>query len=309
MITTVSLNPSVDRTLEVENIRIGSLNRVVSARQDAGGKGINVALALSRLGLDSCCIGFMHRDNSRIFENKLLANSTSFDFIWCDGSVRTNIKLRDMSTGVITEINEAGEVIPEESLAKMTALVQNHAENSDFLILSGSVPPGCPKDYYRTLIESVEGLDCRCILDADGPRLEEGIKARPFMIKPNRMELEAMAGRPLTDVRTIRDTALAYIEMGIRVVAVSLGDDGAFITNGTESYYAPRMDIAPLSTVGAGDSMVAGLAAGFIGEKPLDECFRMGVACASAKCLTDGALVFEKSVYRSLLEKVVLESI
>ena len=146
MITTISLNPSIDRTVEVERFVQGGLNRVVDAHSVAAGKGINVALAASALGVDAECIGFMYREGARLFEKRLMLNATAYNFVWCEGSVRTNIKVRDRERGEITEINEPGARVGEADLDKMTELVALHAANTDCLVLSGSMPPGCPKD-------------------------------------------------------------------------------------------------------------------------------------------------------------------
>jgi len=254
----------------------------------AAGKGVNVALAASALGMDAECIGFMYREGSKMFEKRLMMNSAAYNFVWCEGSVRTNVKVFDQSTHTITEINESGVPVGEEELQRMIELVARHADNSDYLVLSGSMPPGCPKDFYRTLIQSVEGLDCRCVLDADGEALRYGLEAKPFMIKPNRYELEKMYGRELGSLREIRDAAMKYIDMGISIVAISLGGDGALITDGDETLYAPVLNIDVRSTVGAGDSMVAGLVAGCMGDNSLEDTFRMGVACATARWLRCG---------------------
>ena len=307
MITSISLNPSIDRTLTVENFTAGGLNRVLSRTDVAAGKGINVALAVSALGLDSECIGFTFRDSGPLFERRLMLNSTPYDFVWCEGSARTNIKVFDRAAGVVTELNESGVPIDEEAIAKMTDMVARHAENSDYLILSGSVPPGCPQDYYRTLINVVEGLGCRCVLDADGERLKYGLEAKPFMIKPNRYELEMMTGCPLKSIADIRNAARRYIDLGVEVVAVSLGSEGALIADANETLYAPRMNIEVKSTVGAGDSMVAGLVAGFMAEKSLEESFRMGVAAASARCMTEGYKAVDKTMYKAFLDMVRIE--
>ena len=309
MITSISLNPSIDRTLTVENFTAGGLNRVISSTDVAAGKGINVALTFSALGLDAECIGFMYRDSGPLFERRLMVNSTAYDFIWCEGSARTNIKVFDRVAGVVTELNESGRTVESENLEKMVELVTRHAEDSDFLVLSGSLPPGCPDDYYRTLINAVDGLGCRCVLDADGDRLKYGLEARPFMIKPNRYELEMMTGRKLDTVAEIREAAATYIDMGVKVVAVSLGADGAIILRGDEALYAPKLNIEVKSTVGAGDSMVAGLVAGFMGENELEECFRMGIASATARCMTEGFKVVDKTVYRALMDMVKIERI
>ena len=309
MITSVSLNPSIDRTLTVESFVPGGLNRVVSKSDVAAGKGVNVALTVSGLGLDSECVGFMFQDGGTQFEKRLALNSTPYEFIWCEGGVRTNVKVFDRATGVVTELNESGSPVDEEALRRMVDLVVDHAEDSDYLILSGSMPRGCPADFYRTLIRAVDGLGCRCVLDAEGDRLKYGLEANPFMIKPNRYELEIMTGRPLSSLADIRDAALRYIDMGVEVVAVSLGADGAMITDGRETFFAPRINIEVKGTVGAGDAMVAGLSAGFMAERSLEECFRMGVACASTRCVTEGYKTIDKTVYKAFLDMVRIERI
>ncbi len=309
MITSVSLNPSIDRVLTVESFMPGGLNRVVAKSDVAAGKGVNVALTVSGLGLDSECIGFMYQDGGPLFEKRLMMNSTPYDFIWCGGSVRMNIKVFDRSTGVITELNESGMNVDEASLSKMVDMVVGHAENSDYLILSGSVPPGCPQDFYKTLINAVEGLGCRCVLDADGERLKYGLEARPFMIKPNRYELETMMGARLESIPALKKAALGFIDKGVEVVAVSLGAGGALITNGDETLFAPRMNIEVKGTVGAGDAMVAGLAAGFMAEHDLEQAFRMGVACASTRCVTEGYRTIDKTVYKAFMEMVKIERV
>lgn len=309
MITTVSLNPCVDRTITLDRFVYGGLNRAVSARGDGAGKAVNVAIVAASLGVQAECVGFLHRENGRIIENRLLLSGVSGDFVWLDGHVRTNIKLVDVEKGVVTEINESGAPVSEKDLEQMTELVLNHAQDSDYLVLTGSLPPGCPSDYYRTLIEAVEGLNCRCILDAEREALAQGLQARPFMIKPNQAELEAVVGHPLGSVHEVRDAALHFINHGVSVVAVSMGVHGALITDGEQTLYAPHMDVPVKSTVGAGDSMVAGLTIGFLSELPLEEAFRMGVACGTASVMTEGTQLVQKSTYKQLLDKMIIQKV
>ena len=309
MITTVCLNPCIDRTVSIADFNYGGMNRALSARSDAGGKGVNVAITAATLGLETECITFLRKNGGKEIENRLIANGVKSDAIWLEGSVRTNIKLFDQSKGVITEINESGAPVSEEDFLRMTELISEHAQESDFLVLSGSLPPGCPPEYYRDLITSVEGLNCRCVLDADGPRLEAGLLAHPFMIKPNRPELEAIVGHQLTTLNDVRDAAQTYIDRGVSIVAVSMGSDGALITNGSETFYAPRMPVEVKSTVGAGDAMIAGFTAGCLADLPLEEVFRKGVACATASVMTEGTLLVDKAVYRSLLDRIEIRSI
>jgi len=215
----------------------------------------------------------------------------------------------DRTAGVVTELNESGADVSEDSLRQVIDLVSRHAENSDYLILAGSMPPGCPQDFYRTLIKAVEGLGCRCVLDADGDRLRYGLEAHPFMIKPNRYELEMMTGCALNSIADVRLAALRYIDMGVEIVAVSLGTEGALITNGRETLYAPRLNIDVKGTVGAGDAMVAGLVSGFIGDNDLEDCFRKGVACAATRCVTEGYKAIDRTVYRAFLDMVKIERV
>jgi len=307
MITTVSLNPCIDRTVKVKKFAYGGMNRITSARSDAGGKAINVAISAAKLGLEAGCIGLLYKENGRIIENKLMMNRVESDFAWLEGSVRTNIKLLDEATGQVTEINESGMAVTEETLDKMLDLIAKHAETSDFLVLTGSLPPLCPNDFYRRAIESVEGLDCRCVLDAEGEKFSEGIKARPFLIKPNLYELEMAVGHELSSLEQVRDAALRYIDMGVQNVAVSMGANGALLTNGQETLYAPRVEVAVQSTVGAGDAMVAGLTAGFLAEMEMEEVLRMGAAAGTASCMTEGTQLLEKATYKNLLNSIVIQ--
>ena len=309
MITTISLNPSIDRTVNVEKFTLGGLNRVVSSHSVAAGKGINVALAAAALGMDAECIGFMYREGSKLFEKRLMMNSAQYNFVWCEGSVRTNVKVFDQSTQTVTEINEPGVPVSEIDLQRMIDLVTHHAEISDYLVMAGSLPPGCPKSFYRTLIQNVEGLGCRCVLDADDEALRLGLEAQPFMIKPNRYELELMNGGELKTLAEIRSAAMKLIDTGVSVVAVSLGAEGALVTDGSETLYAPVLNIDVRSTVGAGDSMVAGMVSGFMGDNSLEDTFRMGVACATARCMTEGHKVIDKTIYKALLDMVRIERI
>ena len=286
MITSISLNPSIDRTLAVDAFTTGGLNRVKSQTDVAAGKGTNVALAAAALGEKSECIGFMYREGGRLFEDRLSAGGVGCDFLWCDGAVRVNVKVFDREKGEITELNQSGTPVTAEQLEEMTQLVLRHARQTDFLVLTGSLPPACPVDYYRTLAEAAAGQNCRVLLDADGDRLRAGIEAKPFLIKPNRYELELLTGRTLDTVDKLLCAAEEIVRGGVGVVAVSMGGEGALITDGKEAWRTPGLKIDVKSTVAAGDSMIAGLAAGFGRGYDLQNAFRLGVAAATARCAT-----------------------
>lgn len=309
MITALALNPSIDMTLSIDGFTYGGLNRVKTARRDAGGKGMNVALALRALECEAECVGFMHTENAALFENKLREHGAGYEFVYCEGSTRTNIKIRDDASGSITELNQSGRAVTEAELAKMVAIIKRHAANASHMVLSGSVPPGCSAGCYREIMEEIRMTGCKCVLDADGEKLSEGLKAKPFLIKPNRYELEMLTGRSLPERAGLLDAARQLIDGGTDVVAVSLGGEGALITDGDTALFAPPLKISVNSTVGAGDSMVAGLTAAFSREKSLEEAFRTGVACASAACCTEGTQLFDKADFNRLYSMVEVENI
>lgn len=295
--------------ITIDGFEYGGLNRVQASRYDAGGKGLNVAVAVSALGQEAECVGFMYKDSARLFETRLLKSGTAYDFIWCDGSARTNLKVFDRARGVVTEFNESGRPVSALDLERMTELIVHRAGRARCLVLSGSMPPGCPEDYYAQLLRAVEGKGCRCVLDADGAALRAGIEARPWMIKPNRAELENLAGRPLKDVASVRDAAREIVARGVRVVAVSLGAEGALIVGENEAYRAAALKVPVRSTVGAGDAMVAGLSVGFAADATLRDAFCMGVAAASAMCMTEGSEALSRADYMPLVSSVQLERI
>ena len=286
MISALSLNPSIDRTLVVEDFTVGGLNRVKSQKDVAAGKGVNVALAAAVLGEDAECIGFMYREGGSAFEQRLHENGVRSDFVWCEGAVRVNVKVFDAKKGEITELNQSGSAVNAGLLEKMNALVRDHAAQADYMILSGSMPPACPADYYKTLAEIADREGCRIMLDADGDRLKEGIKAKPFLIKPNRYELELLTGRTLDTTEKLLSAASDCIARGVSVVAVSMGGEGALVTDGKHAWRTPGLRVDVKSTVAAGDSMLAGIAAGLSRGMPLQDAFRLGVAAATARCAT-----------------------
>lgn len=309
MITSVSLNPSIDRTLDVENFAVGGLNRVLRQRDVAAGKGVNVALATAALDADSECIGFMYREGGALFEKRLREGGVHSDFLWCEGAVRVNVKVFDCGKGEITELNSSGTSVTEAQLDEMTRLVQAHARRSDYLILSGSLPPGCPVDYYRTLAETAEVENCRVLLDADGDRLRAGLKAKPFLIKPNRYELELLVGKKLNDMDDLLDAAQMCIDAGVGAVAVSMGGDGALITDGKTAFRTPGLQVEVKSTVAAGDSMIAGIAVGLSRGYSLEEAFRLGVATATTRCMTPPEEIISAQMCLRLSEKLKMEKL
>ncbi len=307
MIGCICLNPCIDRTVEIEEFTYGGMNRILSWREDGCGKGVNVALVARTLGMDSLCAGFLFEDNGALIAERLRAAGAGEECVWLPGKVRTNLKVFDRKNARITEINEAGAFIGEKEREKMVEKVRDLARRCDTLVFTGSLPPGCPADFYKTLIESAKG--CRCVLDAEGEKLTRGMEARPYLIKPNQYELELRVGRKLETLPEIKEAAMRCAREGIAVVAVSMGGDGALITDGETCYYAPVVPVKVRSTVGAGDSMVAGFLHGLSLGEDLAGVFRRGVAAGTAAVTTEGTQLMELEDYEAMLSRVAIEEI
>lgn len=308
MICAFCANPCIDRTVTIPKFTYGGMNRIQDVRQDGSGKGVNVAIACRQLGMEAACIGLMGRENGGLVRARMEQDGVVCDLMEFDGAVRINTKVLDRATGIVTEINEKGQPVTAEQVAAMVAQCVDWAGRSSFLVLTGSLPPGCPDDLYAQITRAVHAAapDCRVLLDAEGEKLRQGLAARPYMIKPNRYELELLAGHELPGIQDVHAFAQELVAQGIQVVTVSLGGDGAYVTDGAAAFYAPIMDVPVRSTVGAGDSMVAGMLRGFdLGLSPV-EAFRHGVAAASSSVTTEGTMLVDRAVYEDLLPQVRL---
>lgn len=311
MITVLCLNPSMDKTATIDTFHHGGMNRIRSVRVDASGKGINVALNIQRLGGACFCAGFAGEQNGGAILEKLGQERVAAHFEMVPGAVRTNVKLLEEDTRVITEINEPGPYASPEAQEALIQKIIELSKRSSMLILTGSLPQGCPTDLYATIIQRVkaDAPDCRCALDAEGPVFTAGLKARPTLVKPNRYELELYAGGPCQTIRQVQNAALNLCAEGIDIVVVSMGKDGAFATDGSSNWYAPALQIPIRSTVGAGDAMLAGFAYQYAKGESLSEAFRYAVAVASATVTQEGTQPVSLPEVEALLPQVRLVSL
>jgi 1-phosphofructokinase len=305
-IVTVTLNPAVDKTIHLPRLRPGELNRVGRVRRDPGGKGINVARALKQWGENPLAIGWVGGYHGRWILERLKEWGIDHRFVEMEAETRTNLKIVEEEADRVTDINEPGFPIDGDSLQRFLNVYDAAIERAEIAVLSGSLPPGVPTDFYGTLIERARRHSVKVYLDADGPALKEGIRRCPYAIKPNLAELERLIGRSLDheDDRFVAGKSL--LDRGIRLVALSMGAEGAwFFTDGKAiRALAPRVSVS--STVGAGDTMVAALAMGELRKWPLDETIRFVVAAASATASKEGTQFATFEETRSLVGQVKL---
>ena len=309
-VVTVTMNPAVDKTVLVDKIELAGLNRIKEVRIDAGGKGINVAKVLSSFGVSAAALAVAGGYQSRLLRDKLEQAGITCGFEEAEGETRVNLKVVDESTRQTTEFNERGIQVDEAVLERFTSRFAAALEGAAYAVIGGSLPPGAPAGYYRTLIEEAHKRKVPVILDADGPAFAEGVEAKPFAIKPNLHELEMYFGRRLGDDEELVSAARELIRnKGVKLVLVSMGGDGSILISGTEAYRARPFPIQPVSTVGAGDSMVAAMAYSLLGGRTLEEMARITSAAGTITASKPGTQVCSIEEVEAKLDQVLLSSI
>ncbi len=261
MITTVTVNPSIDVTIAVDRLDVGEVHRVSPPLRQAGGKGVNVAAALLTGGHDAQALVFCGTDHGSVFLG-LMADQAVPAVVADTGTTpRTNISLIE-SDGRTTKLNEPGESIGESQIGALLATAVEAATSSSWIIAAGSLAPGMPIDFYARLADRFNGSSCRVALDASGASLAEALRAPGVVLKPNLEELAAVWDSPIDTVDEGVRAAKEIVSMGPSAVLLSLGADGAVLVTADTALYgvAPCHDVR--NTVGAGDSMLAGYVAG-----------------------------------------------
>lgn len=305
MIATVTMNPAVDKTVEVDDLRLNGVNRIKNSRLDAGGKGINVSKTIATLGGLSMAAAILGGAGGEFIGRSLAEQNIEGCFVWCDGETRTNLKIVDKVSSGNTDINESGPRVSKEKLDELKLGCLKRLQSGDVLVLSGSVPPGVASDIYFTWIEEAKKNGLRTILDADGDLLESGIKAGPYLIKPNIHEIERLAGRKLEQENEAAEFAGAICrQYGIAMAVISLGENGALFVKPEGAYLAAGLRVKVESTVGAGDAMVAALALALDGCYDWDRLIRLAVAAGTASVMTRGTEPGDRCLVEKLAGQV-----
>ncbi len=304
MIVTVTLNPSLDKTLRVPRLRRGELNRAQVVRWDIGGKGFNVSRALLALGMPSLAFGVLAGGTGQTLAQGLTALGIETELVWIEGETRANITLHESDEDVYTKINEPGPALTEADVQEIVDRVRQRVRPGDLWIFCGSLPPGAPIDLYGRLVRLVQENGALAALDTSGPALQEGARARPFLLKPNVEEAEDLLSRPLPGWDDQVAAVRALLESGVRLVALTRGGEGAFLANGTTLIAAEPPTIAGGSPIGAGDAFLAGLAYAWSRGAGLAEMARWAVACGAATAAQEGTGVGSRADVEALLPDV-----
>jgi 1-phosphofructokinase len=285
----VALNPALDHTIEVGRLRVGEVNRALRMQVDVGGKGINVASCLADFGVRSSVTGQIGRENAGQFETLFHAKAIDNRCFYLDGLTRINTKLVDLASGQTTDINMPGPELPAEAIGelmgRLLARLDGMASAGSWVVLSGSLPPLWPADTYQRMVAHVHRLGAHALVDASGSALAAAVGAAPDIIKPNRTELAELVGRALPDAEAVTAAARELLQRpdGPGLVVVSMGGEGALFVSREQALLAEPIPTDLISTVGAGDAMVAGIVAAQLAGLALAECARLATAFAAGK--------------------------
>lgn len=307
MIATVTFNPTLDKSVTVDGLVVDETNRWTSFRRDPGGKGINVSRVVHEMGAETIAYGFIGGIDGDILKQLLQQQGVPFDFTQIKGEIRSNFIITDLQTRRQTRIDAPGPLISKEEMEDLVGKIKNIQPKPDFLVLAGSVPPGIPDDIYRQLIDDARNRGIKTALDSDDAWLREGIKARPNIIKPNVHEAEELLGVKLKNERSIVKAVNSLLDQGIEIVAISRGKDPLIISDGKKVLKLTPPQVEVNSTVGAGDSAIAGLVMKLSQGASFEEAARLAVAAGAATALTPGVELCHREDVARLLPLVKVE--
>lgn len=287
MIYTITMNPSLDYTVFIDRLNIGEINRSVYEEISFGGKGINVSAVLMELGIDTKVFGFIAGFIGNEIERFLNKAGINNDFIrLSEGNSRINVKIAGNEQE--TALNAKGPCITENDLNELYIKIDNLHDN-DILVLAGSLPKNLPSNIYERILDRIKDRKIKAVVDAEKEILLSTLKHKPFLIKPNHIELGDIFNKQIDNVNEIKHYAKELRKMGARNVIVSRGSNGAVLVTEKDEIYETRVEkVDAVNTVGAGDSMIAGFLTGYLNKGDYSFALALGTAAGTATALTKG---------------------
>jgi 1-phosphofructokinase family hexose kinase len=305
-IVTVTLNPALDEAVALAAMELGGTNRVRLDAFDPGGKGINASRVIHRLGRQTLALGFVGGYTGELLHEFLEREGVPHAFDGVDGLTRVNVMIYETACSRRTRMYLPGPQVAQERLEEIRKRLAA-VEPGGLVVLAGSLPPGLPPATYRDLVRWLRDRDVRTIVDASGEALAAAFDAEPLLVKPNLEEAETLLGRTLRGDDQLLAAARALCERGAQHAVISLGESGAIAVGPGGAWKAVPPRVTARSTVGSGDSMVAGLAIGFAEGGSLEEGLRWGSAAGAATAATVGTTLGTAAEIRRLASAVTIQ--
>ena len=309
LIATITINPSLDQHITVDGLVLDGTNRWSRLHRYAGGKGIDVSRAVHEMEGRTIAYGFIGGPVGRTVEILLDEEDVPVSFTPIHRETRTNFIITDSKTWRQTRIDAPGPRISRDEFERFQRKMLRIRPSPDLIVMGGSLPPGIPSDVYYSMITEAKTFGVRAILDSESQWLIEGIKAKPYLIKPNVTEAEGLLGRELPDEDAIIKAALDIVDMGVEIAVISRGKEGIIAATDKEVFKAVPPEVKVKSAVGAGDCTIAGLALKLADEESLFSACRLAVALGTAAVLTPGTELARKADVVELLPQVKVKRI
>ncbi len=307
MIYTVTLNPALDRTIEVKGLIKDDVNRILREARYAGGKGIDVSRVIKELGGESIALGFIGGYDGLELEGRLINEGVLCDFTRIGGETRTNVIIYNHTDKTQIMLNAAGPQITPTEIGLFFQKIRSIPRDTEFVVVSGSVPPGVNTNIYAQIITTLRGEGIRVALDADGDLLRQGCKATPFLIKPNIHEFQRLTGLSSQRVEDLLGEARRLVETGIEIVLISMGAQGMMGVKRDEAYRSIPPQVEVGSQVGAGDSAVAGFIYAVTRGMDFKESLTMATAAGTAAVMTPGTELARRKDIERIKGEVKIE--
>ncbi|WP_173217555.1 MULTISPECIES: 1-phosphofructokinase [unclassified Streptococcus] len=301
MIYTVTLNPSIDYIVRLDQVQVGSVNRMDSDDKFAGGKGINVSRVLKRLGIPNTATGFIGGFTGKFITDTLAKEEIETRFVQVAEDTRINVKIKADRE---TEINGTGPTVEPEQLEELKAILSSLTAE-DTVVFAGSSAKNLGNVIYKDLIALTRKTGAQVVCDFEGQTLIDSLDYQPLLVKPNNHELGAIFGVKLDSLDQIEKYARELLAKGAQNVIISMAGDGALLVTSEGAYFAKPIKGTVKNSVGAGDSMVAGFTGEFVKSKDAVESFKWGVACGTATTFSDDLATAE--FIKETYEKVEVE--
>ena len=307
MIYTVTLNPALDHYLEIDDLVMDDANRVTAESCYAGGKGIDVSRAIRHLGGQSLALGFIGGRNGQTMMELLKRDGVTSYFTTIAQETRRNIIINPQRRRFQTMLHSVGPVIAREEWDSFLTHLRALDLRESYVVVGGSLPRGLPEDAYRQIVELVHEREARAVVDADGACMRAALEAKPYAIKPNVNELRRIIGQVISSEEELLEAARFLNRRGVAVVIVSRGAEGLLAVSKEGWFKTVPPKVTVRSTVGAGDSTVAGFVFQYANGKRLDECVRFATACGTAATLAPGNQLCRHRDVQRLLPQIHIE--
>lgn len=305
MVYTVTLNPSIDVTLWTDDLDRDAVNHVIDERREAGGKGINVSRVLQSFGVDNLCVALAGEENFKEFTGFLQRAQLRFELMEVGGAVRENLTIRYADQTV--KVNRRGQKLSLLFVGALMTYLETHIHAGDIVVFAGSLPEGLQVQDYIELMLAAKNAGAKVVVDSDRLTVADYERIRPWLIKPNIHELQHIVGETFSDSEGVERAAVNLRQAGVENVLVTLGGDGMALYNGDNVIRAAAPRIEVKSTVGAGDSSLAGFIIGNEKGYTLTDCVRLACACGTACAMQDGTGVATAEAAESLFKTIEIK--